>query len=319
MSIIDNKLLVDENAFIDYMSKELRDFQARMGLREKDRYCTNIGSNDFPLYVSENEEGLYIVVDHARVVGYRYDDWFKHENSGDNTVLTLLKEKGLERIVYYARCIVSFYKDIDKDVENTEFNYLRNEAKRILYVYLHYNTPHQMPHDVTKKQVADIVKRLDDIRGGGYSLSEQYCNKQTSRLRLPLRTLDTEHQEYYFILKCISTESECKLIQEHLERKYDFKCGSVPLVEVACLLASCSVLKAIMKARVAVFNMLPDEEKAKMPLVEYVAVIEALDSIMPIITQHDSDPLHDYIMEAYQMCLDFGMFKYRYSIDYIAK
>ena len=53
MSVIDSKLLVDESAFIDYMGKELRDFQARMGLREKDKYCTNIGSNDFPLYVSD--------------------------------------------------------------------------------------------------------------------------------------------------------------------------------------------------------------------------------------------------------------------------
>lgn len=53
MSVIDNKLLVDESAFIDYMDKELRDFQERMGFQEENKHCTNIGSNDFPLYVSD--------------------------------------------------------------------------------------------------------------------------------------------------------------------------------------------------------------------------------------------------------------------------
>ena len=170
MSVIDNKLLVDESAFIDYMGKELHDFQERMGLLEKDKYRNDIGSSDFPLYVGENEEGLYIVVDYARIVGYRYDDWFKRENSGDNTVLTLLKEKGLERIVYYARCITAFYKDTDKDLDGTTFNYLRNKAKCILYVYLNYNQPQQTPHDVVKKQVVDIVRRLEGIKDGSYLL-----------------------------------------------------------------------------------------------------------------------------------------------------
>ena len=91
MSVIDNKLLVDEKAFIDFMSKEFRDFQKRMGFREENKHCTNIGSNDFPLYVSENKEGLYIVVDHARIIGYRYDEWFKREKGDGNTVLDLLK------------------------------------------------------------------------------------------------------------------------------------------------------------------------------------------------------------------------------------
>ena len=121
MTVIDNKLLVDEGAFIDYMGKEFRDFQERMGLREEDKYCTNIGSNGFPLYVSENKEGLYIVVDYARIVGYRYDDWFKREKGEGNAVLDLLKEKGLERVVYYARCITAFYKDTDKDLDGTIF------------------------------------------------------------------------------------------------------------------------------------------------------------------------------------------------------
>ena len=32
MTVIDNRLLVDESAFIEYMGKELRDFQERMGV-----------------------------------------------------------------------------------------------------------------------------------------------------------------------------------------------------------------------------------------------------------------------------------------------
>ena len=319
MSVIDSKLLVDESAFIDYMGKELRDFQERMGLREKDKYCTNIGSNDFPLYVSKNEEGLYIVVDHARIVGYRYDDWFKRENSGDNTVLTLLKKKGLERIVYYARCITAFYKDTDKDLDGTTFNYLRNKAKCILYVYLNYNRPQQTPHDVVKKQVVDIVRRLEGIKDGSYLLEGRYPSKRASRLRLPLKTLETEHKEYYFILSCESTDSECVLIQEHLYRKYGFQFGDMPLVEIACLLASRSILKAILEIRVAIFRMLPDEEKIKMPLVEHVATVAALGKINDVITLDGEDPLCDCILETYQMCLDLGMFKYSYVIDSVGK
>ena len=319
MSVIDNKLLVDESAFIDYMGKELRDFQERMGLREKDKYCTNIGSNDFPLYVSDIGDGLTIVVDHARIVGYRYDDWFKRENSGDNTVLTLLKEKGLERIVYYARCITAFYKDTDKDLDGTTFNYLRNKAKCILYVYLNYNRPQQTPHDVVKKQVVDIVRRLEGIKDGSCLLEGRYPSKRASRLRLPLKTLETEHKEYYFILSCESTDGECVLIQEHLYRKYGFQFGDMPLVEIACLLASRSVLKTILEIRVAIFKMLPDEEKIKMPLVEHVAVVAELGKINDVITLDGEDPLCDCILETYQMCLDLGMFKYSYAIDIVGK
>ncbi len=35
MSVIDNKLLVDEEAFIDYMGKEFRDFQERIGISRR--------------------------------------------------------------------------------------------------------------------------------------------------------------------------------------------------------------------------------------------------------------------------------------------
>lgn len=319
MSVIDNKLLVDEEAFIDYMGKEFRDFQERMGFREENKYCTNIGSNDFPLYVSDNGDGLTIVVDHARIVGYRYDDWFKRENSGDNTVLTLLKEKGLERVVYYARCITSFYKDTDKDLDGTTFNYLRNKAKCILYVYLNYNQPQQTPHDVVKKQVVNIVRRLEDIKDGSYRFEERYPSKRASRLRLPLKTLETEHRDYYFILGCESTESECRLIQEHLYRKYGFQFDDLPLVEIACLLASSDVLKIILQTRFDIFSMLPDEEKVKMPLVEHAAVIGALGKVNDLITLDGEDPLCDCILEAYQMCLDLALFNYSYKIDSVEK
>nr|DAP57271.1 MAG TPA: hypothetical protein [Caudoviricetes sp.] len=319
MSVIDNKLLVDESAFIDYMGKELRDFRERMGLLEKDKYRNDIGSSDFPLYVSENKEGLYIVVDYARIVGYRYDDWFKREKGDGNAVLDLLKEKGLERVVYYARCITAFYKDTDKDLDGTTFNYLRNKAKCILYVYLNYNRPQQTPHDVVKKQVVDIVRRLEGIKDGSYLLEGRYPSKRASRLRLPLKTLETEHKEYYFILSCESTDSECVLIQEHLYRKYGFQFGDMPLVEIACLLASRSVLKTILEIRVAIFKMLPDEEKIKMPLVEHVAAVAALGKINDVITLDGEDPLCDCILETYQMCLDLGMFKYSYAIDSVGK
>lgn len=319
MSVIDNKLLVDERTFIDYMGKELRDFQERMGLQEEDKYCTNIGSNDFPLYVSDIGDGLTIVVDHVRIVGYRYDDWFKRENSGDNTVLTLLKEKGLERVVYYARCITAFYKDTDKDLDGTTFNYLRSRAKCILYVYLNYNQPQQTPHDVVKKQVVNIVRRLEGIKDGSYLFEERYPSKRASRLRLPLKTLETEHREYYFILSCESTDSDCGLIQEHLYRKYGFQFDDMPLVEIACLLASRSVLKTILQTRFDIFNMLPDEEKIKMPLVEHAAVIGALSKVNDVITLDGEDPLCDCILEAYQMCLDLALFNYSYKIDSVGK
>ena len=310
---------MDESAFIDYMGKELRDFQERMGLREKDKYCTNIGSNDFPLYVSDIGDGLTIVVDHARVVGYRYDEWFKRENSGDNTVLTLLKEKGLERIVYYARCITAFYKDTDKDLDGTTFNYLRNKAKCILYVYLNYNKPQQTPHDVVKKQVVDIVRRLEGIKDGSYRFEERYPRKRSSKLRLPLKPLETEHREYYFILSCESTDSECVLIQEHLYRKYGFLFDDLPLVEIACLLASRNTLEAILQSRVDIFSMLPDEEKVKMPLVEHTAVVAALGKIIPTITHNGDVPINDIVFEAYQLCLDLGMFSYSYAMDSVGK
>ena len=319
MSVIDNKLLVDESAFIDYMGKEFRDFQERMGFREEDKYCTNIGSNDFPLYVSDIGDGLTIVVDHARIVGYRYDDWFKRENSGDNTVLTLLKEKGLERVVYYTRCITAFYKDVDKDLDGTTFNYLRNKAKCILYVYLNYNQPQQTPHDVVKKQVVNIVRRLEGIKDGSYLFEERYPSKRASRLRLPLKTLETEHREYYFILSCESTDSECVLIQEHLYRKYGFQFNDMPLVEIACLLASCVVLKTILQTRFDIFSMLPDEEKVRMPLIEHVAVIGALSKVNDVVTLDGEDPLCDCILETYQMCLDLALFKYSYVIDSVGK
>lgn len=319
MSVIDNKLLVDEKAFIDFMSKEFRDFQERMGFREENKHCTNIGSNDFPLYVSENKEGLYIVVDNARIIGYRYDEWFKREKGDGNTVLDLLKEKGLERVVYYARCITAFYKDTDKDIDGTTFNYLRNKAKCILYVYLNYNLPQQTPHDVVKKQVVNIVRRLEGIKDGSYLFEERYPSKRASRLRLPLKTLETEHREYYFILSCESTDSECVLIQEHLYRKYGFQFNDMPLVEIACLMASRSVLKTILQTRFDIFNMLPDEEKIKMPLVEHTAVIGALSKVNDVITLDGEDPLCDCILETYQMCLDFGMFNYSYKIDSIGK
>lgn len=319
MSVIDNKLLVDESAFIDYMGKELRDFQERMGFREEDKYCTNIGNNDFPLYVSDIGDGLTIVVDHARIVGYRYDDWFKREKGDGNAVLGLLKEKGLERIVYYARCITAFYKDTDKDLDGTIFNYLRNKAKSILYVYLNYNQPRQTPHDVVKKQIVNIVRRLEGIKDGSYLLEGRYPSKRASRLRLPLKTLETEHREYYFILSCESTDSECVLIQEHLYRKYGFQFDDMPLVEIACLLASRNVLKTILQTRFDIFNMLPDEEKVKMPLVEHAAVIGALSKVNDVITLDGEDPLCDCILEAYQMCLDLALFNYSYKIDSVGK
>ncbi len=290
-----------------------------LGFREENKYCTNIGSNDFPLYVSDNGDGLTIVVDHAGIVGYRYDDWFKRENSGDNTVLTLLKEKGLERVVYYARCITSFYKDTDKDLDGTTFNYLRNKAKCILYVYLYYNQPQQTPHDVVKKQVVNIVRRLEGIKDGSYRFEERYPSKRASRLRFPLKPLETEHRDYYFILSCESTDSECVLIQEHLYRKYGFQFDDMPLVEIACLMASSSVLKAILQTRFDIFNMLPDEEKVKMPLVEHAAVISVLNKVNNVITLGGEDPLCDCILETYQMCLDFGMFNYSYKIDSVGK
>lgn len=319
MTVIDNKLLVDESAFIDYMGKELRDFQERMGFQEEDKYCTNIGNNDFPLYVSDIGSGLTIVVDHTRIVGYRYDDWFKREKGEGNAVLTLLKEKGLERVVYYARCITAFYKDTDKDLDGTTFNYLRNKAKCILYVYLNYNKPQQTPHDVVKKQIVNIVRRLEGIKDGSYRFEERYPSKRASMLRIPLKTLETEHREYYFILSCESTDSECVLIQEHLYRKYGFQFGDMPLVEIACLLASCSVLKTIVQTRFDIFNMLPDEEKIKMPLVEHAAVIGALSKVNDVITLDGEDLLCDCVLEAYNLCLDLGMFSYSYAIDSVGK
>ena len=292
---------------------------------EKDKYRNDIGSSDFPLYVGENEEGLYIVVDYARIVGDRYDDWFKREKGGDNAVLDLLKEKGLERVIYYARCITAFYKDTDKDLDGTTFNYLRNKAKCILYIYLNYNRPQQTPHDVVKKQVVDIVRRLEGIKDGSYLLEGRYPSKRASRLRLPLKTLETEHKEYYFILSCESTDSECILIQEHLYRKYGFQFGDMPLVEIACLLASRSILKAILEIRVAIFKMLPDEEKIKMPLVEHVATVAALSKINDGLDVRLMDKLSSVLtvqfidgglLDVSDFINDIGGLRYTYSLNY---
>lgn len=315
MSVIDNKLLVDEDAFIDYMGKYLHEFQDRMGLVEGVKYCKNIGTNNYPLHVADGKDGLTIAVDHSRIVGYSYDDWYKHENEFNNSTLALLKEKGLERVVFYARSIVSFYKGINKDVDRTTFNYLLAVSRRVLYVYLNYKQPHQTPDRVVRDQIANIVKRLDGVEGWSYSFRTEYCNKQSAKLSIPLKSLETENSRYFLVLSCETPESMYGLISDHLERKYNFQCKETPLIGVVSTLVSCAALKSVMEIRASIFNMLPDSEKIKMPLAEHLAIIDALDRVKSIAIQGSTESLHEVTQEAYNLCLDLGLFLYSYIIE----
>lgn len=316
MSIIENKLLTDEQAFVDYMAEKFRLFQDTMELTEIGRFRKNIGSSDFPLHVGNSTEGFVIVVDNTRAVGYNYDRWLvEEEREGNGAALTLLKEKGLERVVHYARSIVAFYCDLNKDVDGMVLNLLLKESGQILYVFKNFKHQHQTPHQEVKDQIANIVKRLDDIKGGGYHLKAENYGKKTAKLVVPLDALESKEKHYNLTLCCEMYSDKCNLIIEHLKRKYNFECGETPLVEVVNTIVSIDVLTVVLERHLGIIAMGADGEWKGIMANECLAIIDVLKKVRSLVDLDGTDPLCDVVNEAYQLCLALGLFKYSYRID----
>nr|DAN57730.1 MAG TPA: hypothetical protein [Caudoviricetes sp.] len=316
MSIIDNNLLTNETAFNEYMAEKFRLFQDTMELTEIGRFRKNIGSSDFPLHVGNSSEGFVFVVDNTRAVGYNYDRWLvEEEREGNGAALALLKEKGLERVVHYARSIVAFYCDLNKDVDGMVFNLLLKESGQVLYVFKNFKHQHQTPHQEVKDQIVSIVKRLDDIKGGGYRLKAEDYGKKTAKLVVPLDALETKEKHYNLTLYCEMYSNKGDLIIEHLKRKYNFECGETPLVEVVNTIVSIDVLTVVLERHLGDIAMVGDGEWKEILANENLAIIDVLKKVRSLVDLDGTDPLYDVVNESYRLCLSLGLFKYSYRID----